>query len=72
MRRAKTVNATWLGGWIIAAAGLLACGVAVIVSKFATKPFKGRIARDKWVAQAKLIGSEGLAAFRIRAKTNDY
>lgn len=34
--------------------------------------FKGRVVRDKWVAQAKLIVSEGLAAFRIRAKTNDY
>ena len=36
------------------------------------KNFKGRIVRDKWVAQAKLIVSEGLEAFRIRAKTNDY
>ena len=36
------------------------------------KTFKGRIVRDKWVAQAKLIGSEGLEAFRVRAKTNDY
>lgn len=36
------------------------------------KGFKGRISRDKWVAQAKLIVSEGLEAFRIRAKTNDY
>lgn len=36
------------------------------------KTFKGRIARDKWVAQAKLIESEGLDAFRIRAKANDY
>ncbi len=36
------------------------------------KSFKGRIVRDKWVAQAKLIMSEGLDAFRIRAKTNDY
>jgi predicted flap endonuclease-1-like 5' DNA nuclease len=34
--------------------------------------FKGRIARDKWVAQAKIIVSEGLEAFRIRAKTNNY
>ncbi|EEW26473.1 hypothetical protein [Rhodobacter ferrooxidans] len=34
--------------------------------------FKGRIVRDKWVAQARLIGSEGLEVFRIRAKTNDY
>jgi predicted flap endonuclease-1-like 5' DNA nuclease len=36
------------------------------------KTFKGRIARDKWVAQAKLIVAEGLEAFRIRAKTNNY
>lgn len=34
--------------------------------------FKGRIARDKWVAQARIIVSEGLEAFRERAKTNDY
>ncbi|MCU0829350.1 MAG: hypothetical protein MUE52_18675 [Tabrizicola sp.] len=36
------------------------------------KSFKGRIARDKWVAQAKIIVSEGLEAFRERAKTNNY
>lgn len=36
------------------------------------KTFKGRIVRDRWVAQAKLIGSEGLEAFRIRAQTNNY
>ena len=36
------------------------------------KTFKGRIARDKWVAQAKLIGSDGLEAFRVRAQTNNY
>jgi predicted flap endonuclease-1-like 5' DNA nuclease len=36
------------------------------------KSFKGRIARDKWVSQARIIVSEGLEAFRIRAKTNDY
>jgi predicted flap endonuclease-1-like 5' DNA nuclease len=36
------------------------------------KTFKGRIARDKWVAQAKLIVNEGLEAFRERAKTNNY
>jgi predicted flap endonuclease-1-like 5' DNA nuclease len=34
--------------------------------------FKGRITRDKWVAQAKIIVTEGLEAFRIRAKTNNY
>lgn len=36
------------------------------------KGFKGRIARDRWVAQAKIIVSEGLEVFRTRAKTNDY
>jgi NADH-quinone oxidoreductase subunit E len=36
------------------------------------KSFKGRITRDKWVAQAKIIVSEGLEAFRERAKTNNY
>ena len=34
--------------------------------------FKGRIARDKWVAQAKIIVTEGLEAFLERAKTNDF
>ena len=33
---------------------------------------KGRITRDKWVSQAKIIVSEGLEAFRERAKTNNY
>lgn len=36
------------------------------------KGFKGRVTRDKWVAQARLIVTEGVAAFRVRAKTNDY
>lgn len=36
------------------------------------KGFKGRIARDRWVAQAKIIVTEGLEAFRERAKTNNY
>lgn len=36
------------------------------------KGFKGRVSRDKWVSQARIIGAEGLDAFRIRAKTNDY
>jgi predicted flap endonuclease-1-like 5' DNA nuclease len=36
------------------------------------KSFKGRIARDRWVPQAKLIVAEGLEAFRIRKKTNNY
>ena len=36
------------------------------------KGFKGRVTRDKWVAQAKLIGEVGMDEFLIRAKTNDY
>jgi predicted flap endonuclease-1-like 5' DNA nuclease len=36
------------------------------------KNFKGRIVRDRWIAQAKLIVAEGVEAFRIRAKTNNY
>lgn len=36
------------------------------------KGFKGRVTRDRWVAQAKIIVNEGLAAFRERAKTNNY
>jgi NADH-quinone oxidoreductase subunit E len=36
------------------------------------KGFKGRVTRDKWVAQAKLIGEIGLAGFLIRAKSNQY
>ncbi|MDZ4096992.1 MAG: NADH-quinone oxidoreductase subunit NuoE [Paracoccaceae bacterium] len=36
------------------------------------KGFKGRVTRDKWVAQARLIGEVGIADFLIRAKTNDY
>ena len=36
------------------------------------KGFRGRVTRDKWVAQAKLIGEIGIEAFLIRAKTNDY
>ena len=36
------------------------------------KTFKGRIVRDKWIAQSKIILSEGLEAFRVRAQTNDY
>ena len=36
------------------------------------KGFKGRVTRDKWVAQARIIVGEGLAAFRERAKTNNY
>lgn len=36
------------------------------------KTFKGRIARDKWVEQARIIVKDGLEAFRERARTNDY
>lgn len=36
------------------------------------KTFKGRIVRDKWIAQSKIIMSEGVEAFRIRAQTNDF
>ena len=36
------------------------------------KTFKGRIARDKWVEQARIIVTEGLEAFRGRARTNEY
>lgn len=36
------------------------------------KGFKGRVTRDRWVAQAKLIGEVGLEEFLRRAKTNDY
>jgi predicted flap endonuclease-1-like 5' DNA nuclease/uncharacterized membrane protein YeaQ/YmgE (transglycosylase-associated protein family) len=34
--------------------------------------FKGRVTRDKWVAQAKLILEVGMEEFLERAKTNDY
>jgi predicted flap endonuclease-1-like 5' DNA nuclease len=44
--------------------------VAVVDAEM--KTFKGRITRDRWVAQAKLIVAEGLEAFRERAKTNNY
>lgn len=36
------------------------------------KGFRGRVTRDKWVAQAKLIGEVGIEEFLIRAKTNNY
>ena len=36
------------------------------------KGFKGRVSRDKWVAQAKLILEVGMEEFQRRAKTNDY
>ena len=36
------------------------------------KGFKGRVSRDKWVRQAKLIGEVGVVEFLRRAKTNDY
>ena len=34
--------------------------------------FRDRVTRDKWVAQARLIGSAGIDEFRRRAKTSDY
>lgn len=36
------------------------------------KGFKGRATRDRWVAQARLIGEVGIPEFQRRAKTNDY
>ena len=36
------------------------------------KTFRGRIVRDKWIAQCKIIITEGLEAFRVRAQTNNY
>ena len=36
------------------------------------KGFKGRVTRDKWVRQARLIGEVGIEEFKRRAKTNDY
>lgn len=36
------------------------------------KNFKGRITRDRWVEQARIITTDGLEAFRERARTNDY
>ena len=36
------------------------------------KGFRGRVSRDKWVAQATLICDLGMDAFLIRAKTNSY
>ncbi len=51
-------------------AGWTEADVAVVDGEL--KGFKGRITRDKWVAQAKIIVSEGLDAFRKRAETNDY
>jgi predicted flap endonuclease-1-like 5' DNA nuclease len=35
------------------------------------KGFKGRVSRDRWVAQAQFIQSNGLEAFRVAARTND-
>lgn len=34
--------------------------------------FRGRVSRDKWVAQARLIGELGIEEFLERAKTNNY
>ena len=36
------------------------------------KGFRGRVSRDKWVAQARIIVEEGIDRFLERAKTNDY
>ena len=36
------------------------------------KTFRGRIVRDRWQAQAKIILAEGVPAFLERAKTNNY
>lgn len=36
------------------------------------KGFRGRVSRDKWVAQAVIIVTEGIEVFLERAKTNDY
>ncbi|NEY88853.1 NADH-quinone oxidoreductase subunit E [Tabrizicola oligotrophica] len=36
------------------------------------KGFKGRASRDRWVAQARLIGEVGVEEFLTRAKTNNY
>ena len=51
-------------------ANLSEADVVVVDAKM--KTFNRRITRDKWLAQAKIIVGEGLEAFRIRAKTNDY
>ena len=51
-------------------ANLSEADVVVVDAKM--KTFNRRITRDKWLAQAKTIVGEGLEAFRIRAKTNDY
>ena len=44
--------------------------VALVDAEFSK--FKGRITRDKWVAQAAIIVTEGLDAFRERARANNY
>ena len=36
------------------------------------KGFKGRVTRDRWVAQAKLILEVGIEEFLVRAKSNNY
>lgn len=36
------------------------------------KGFKGRVTRDKWVSQARIIVEQGMDEFLRRAKTNDY
>jgi NADH-quinone oxidoreductase subunit E len=51
-------------------AGWTEADVALVDAEM--KNFKGRITRDRWVAQANIIVTEGLEAFRERAKTNNY
>ena len=51
-------------------AGWTEADVALVDAEM--KTFKGRITRDKWVEQARIIVSEGLEAFRERARTNEY
>lgn len=51
-------------------AGWTEADVALVDAEM--KTFKGRIARDKWVEQARIIVTDGLEAFRERAKTNEY
>lgn len=51
-------------------AGWTEADVALVDAEM--KTFKGRITRDKWVEQARIIVTDGLEVFRERAKTNEY
>ena len=64
-------EATHIGasGWLF---GLWSMAIALAWFESTFDGMKGRIERDKWVAQARIIVTEGLMAFRERAKTNDY